>query len=87
MGSGGVGLAIANDLKTRNTGIILVDSDPAKVETLKEQNLNAMLGNIGDGTLLDQIVVNNLESVFIVSSDVNANKKALDYITKNAPDV
>ena len=87
MGSGGVGLAIANDLKTRNTGIILVDNDPAKVETLKEQNLNAMLGNIGDGTLLDQIVVNNLESVFIVSSDVNANKKALDYITKNAPDV
>jgi len=64
-----------------------VDNDPAKVETLKEQNLNAMLGNIGDDKLLEQIVVDNLESVFIVSSDINANKRALDYMVKNAPDV
>ena len=64
-----------------------MDNDPAKVETLKEQNLNAMLGNIGDDKLLEQIVVDNLESVFIVSSDINANKRALDYMVKNAPDV
>ncbi|MFU8766470.1 MAG: NAD-binding protein, partial [Candidatus Methanoperedens sp.] len=71
LGSGGIGLALANDLKARNAGIILVDNDPAKVETLKEQNLNAMLGNIGDENLLNQIVGKNLESVFIVSSDFN----------------
>lgn len=46
-----------------------------------------MLGNIGDENLLNQIVGKNLESVFIVSSDFNGNKKALDYISKNAPNV
>lgn len=46
-----------------------------------------MLGNIGDENILKKIVGNNLESVFIVSSDVKGNKQALDYITKNAPGV
>ena len=44
-----------------------------------------MLGNIGDDNMLNQVVVDKLESVFIVSSDIKANKQALDYIAKNAP--
>lgn len=46
-----------------------------------------MLGDIGSDSVLNQIVFDKLDSVFIVSSDIKANKQALDYITKNAPDV
>lgn len=87
LGSGGIGLALANELKTRNSNIVLIDNDPAKVQTLKEQNLNAMLGNIGDPNVLNRLDLEHLEYAFIVSSDIDANKKALEIISASAPDV
>ena len=57
------------------------------METLKEQNLNAMLGDIGDADVLAELDLRNIESIFIVSSDIEANKKALAFIKKAAPDV
>lgn len=87
LGSGGIGLALAKELETRTKNIILVDNDSAKVETLKEQNLNAVQGNIGDNEILSSLDIQNIESVFIMSSDIKANKKALNFIRKKAPDV
>ncbi|MFZ3384211.1 MAG: DHH family phosphoesterase [Candidatus Methanoperedens sp.] len=87
LGSGGIGLALAKELETRTKNIILVDNDSAKIETLKEQNLNAVLGNIGDAELLLSLDLQNIESVFIMSSDIEANQKALNFIRKKAPDV
>ncbi len=87
LGSGGIGLAIANELGTRDKNIVLIDKDAAKVETLKEQNLNALHGDIGETDVFARFAFKYLKSVFIVSSDINANKKALDHIKKTAPDV
>lgn len=87
LGSGGIGLALAKELETRNKNIILVDNDSAKVETLLEQNLNAILGNIGDEDILVKLDLKHIETVFIVSSDIEANKNALAFIKKKAPDV
>ncbi|MDP2768032.1 MAG: DHH family phosphoesterase [Candidatus Methanoperedens sp.] len=87
LGSGGIGLALAKELETRNKNIILVDNDSAKVETLKEQNLNALLVDIGDADALAELDIRYIESIFIVSSDIEANKKALSFIKKAAPDV
>ena len=86
LGSGGIGLALANELGTRNKNIILIDNDSAKVETLKEQNLNAFLGDIEDTEVLEKLDFKHLKSVFIVSSDIDANKHALAFIKRNAPD-
>lgn len=87
LGSGGIGLAIANELGTREKNIILVDKDAAKVETLKEQNLNALQSDIGDTDVFGKFDLKYLKSVFIVSSDIAANKKAQIYIKKTAPDI
>jgi len=87
LGSGGIGLAIAKELETRNKNIILVDNDSAKVETLKEQNLDAILGDIGDVDVLSKLDFKHIESVFIVSSNTDANKNALSFIKKAAPDI
>jgi nanoRNase/pAp phosphatase (c-di-AMP/oligoRNAs hydrolase) len=84
LGSGGIGLAIAKELESRNKNITLIDNDSAKIETLKEQNLNALLGDIGDAEVLSKLDIGNLESVFIMSSNIEANKKALAYIKKAA---
>jgi nanoRNase/pAp phosphatase (c-di-AMP/oligoRNAs hydrolase) len=87
LGSGGIGLALANELGTRNKNIILIDNDSAKVETLKEQNLNAFLGDIEDTEVLEKLDFKHLKSVFIVSSDIDANKHALAFIKRTAPDI
>lgn len=87
LGSGGIGLALAKELESRTKNIILVDNDSAKVKTLLEQNLNAMQGNIGDTEFISGLDIQNIESVFIMSSDIEANMKALNFIKKEAPDV
>jgi nanoRNase/pAp phosphatase (c-di-AMP/oligoRNAs hydrolase) len=87
LGTGGIGLALAKELETRTKNIILVDKDSAKVKTLLEQNLNAVQGNIGDTEVISSLDIQNIQSVFIMSSDIEANKKALNFIRKEAPDV
>jgi len=87
LGSGGIGLAIAKELETRTRNIILVDNDKSKIDTLKEQNLNALFGDIGDEDVLSKIDFKSVESAFIMSSNIEANKKALSFIRKVAPDV
>lgn len=87
LGSGGIGLALAKELETRNKNIILIDNDSAKVETLDEQNLNAVLGNVGDPNFLSKLDTKQLEAVFIMSSDIKANKTALAFLKENAPDI
>ncbi|MCE8425554.1 MAG: NAD-binding protein [Candidatus Methanoperedens sp.] len=87
LGSGGIGLALANELSTRDKNISLIDKDLAKVETLREQNLNAIPGDIKDINVLNNLDLGTLKSIFIMSSDVEANKAALTFIKKNAPDI
>ncbi len=87
LGSGAIGLALAKELETRDKNILLIDNDSAKIETLREQNLNALPGDIADSNVLDKLDLKYLKSVFIVSSDAEANKRALAFIKKSAPDV
>ncbi len=46
-----------------------------------------MQGDIGDADVLAELDIKNIESIFIVSSNIEANKKALSFIKKAAPDV
>lgn len=46
-----------------------------------------MQGDIGDVDVLAELDIKNIESVFIVSSNIEANKKALAFVKKAAPDV
>jgi nanoRNase/pAp phosphatase (c-di-AMP/oligoRNAs hydrolase) len=85
LGSGRIGLALAKELETRSKNIILMDNDSAKVETLTEQNLNAVHGNIDNLDALSSLDFQHIESYFIMSSDIEANKNALNFIRKKAP--
>jgi nanoRNase/pAp phosphatase (c-di-AMP/oligoRNAs hydrolase) len=46
-----------------------------------------MLGNIGDLNVLNKLDFKYMKSIFIVSSDVDANKTALAFVKKAYPDV
>lgn len=87
LGSGGIGFALAKLLEERDKTLVLVDIDENKIETLREQNFNVLLGDIADPKTIDKIVKDRLEAVFVLSTSVEANRKAIEYLRVLLPDV
>jgi nanoRNase/pAp phosphatase (c-di-AMP/oligoRNAs hydrolase) len=81
LGSGSIGFAVAKELRERDRDLIIVDRDNQKVETLREEAYEAIVGDIADINTLKQI--NNtrqLSGILILSSDNEVNKKALSNV-------
>lgn len=87
MGSGGTGVAVGKELEGQNVSLIFFEKDGTKAETLKEQDFEVVIGDISDPKTIGLLNVPNLEVVFIMSSDGEANVKALTQIKKMKPDV
>ncbi len=77
IGSGNIGSAVARELVNRNKTVVLIDRDAGKVETLKEQEFEAIVGDLNDPGLLDPIDIKSVEVALILSSDVSANENAI----------
>ncbi len=88
LGSGSLGFALVKELKERDKELFIVDKDPQKVETLREEAYDAIVGDISDPEVLEKINTKNLAAIMILSSDPLANKAALANIRKKvSPDV
>ena len=80
LGSGSFGFALAKELRELDKELIIVDKDAQKVETLREEAYEAMVGDVSDPNLFDTINTKNLAGILILSSDPKANKIALKNI-------
>lgn len=97
LGSGSFGFALAKELRELDKELIIVDKDAQKVETLREEAYEAMVGDVSDPELFDNLNTKNLAGILILSSDPKANKAALKnirekvsrdiYCVVRAPDV
>ncbi|WMW26417.1 DHH family phosphoesterase [Methanolobus sediminis] len=88
LGSGSFGFALAKELRELDKELIIVDKDAQKVETLREEAYEAMVGDVSDPNLFDTINTKNLAGILILSSDPKANKIALKNIKeKVSPDI
>ena len=87
IGSGMIGSAVARELINRNKKVLLIDKDEGKVETLREQEFEAITGDLNDPDLLDPVDINSVETVLILSSDVSANKNAITTIKQASKDI
>ncbi|WP_407357308.1 DHH family phosphoesterase [Methanolobus sp. WCC5] len=97
LGSGSFGFALAKELRELDKELIIVDKDSQKVETLREEAYEAIVGDVSDPHLFDVINTKNLAGILILSSDPKANKMALKnirnkvsqdvYCVVRAPDV
>ncbi|WP_406662643.1 DHH family phosphoesterase [Methanolobus sp. ZRKC3] len=83
IGSGSFGFALAKELRELGKDLIIVDKDKEKVETLREEAYEAIVGDASDPNLLDNMNTKNLAGILILSSDVEANKAALANIRTN----
>ncbi|SDG10747.1 DHHA1 domain-containing protein [Methanolobus vulcani] len=88
LGSGSFGFALAKELRELDKELIIVDKDAQKVETLREEAYEALVGDVSDPNLFDMINTKNLAGILILSSDPKANKIALKNVReKVSPDI
>ncbi|MDA0524599.1 DHH family phosphoesterase [Methanococcoides alaskense] len=80
LGSGSIGFAVAKELRELDKDLIIVDKDSQKVETLREDAYQAIAGDISDPEVYKQLNLKELTGILVLSSDNEANKKALKII-------
>ena len=64
----------------------MVDKDEDKVKTLRDQNLEAFVGEIDDPNIFDKLGHTKIEAALILSSNSNTNKRALENVKNTLSD-
>lgn len=78
---------MAKELEGRDINLIFIEKDASKAETLKEQGFDVEIGDISEHEIISLLDMSSLEVAFILSSDGEANLKALKHIKKLKSDV
>lgn len=78
LGCGSVGHAVAEDLVSKGKDVLILDKDEDRVESLRDQDLNAQTADIRENKAAD--LVSDRDVILILASDVEANKAAVERI-------
>ncbi len=85
LGGGSIGVALARELTRTQKDFLMVDADPARVEALREQDYEAVEGDISSYRILEKLPLQGVEGIFILSSSHTANVKALEFVKSQSP--
>ncbi len=75
LGCGSVGHIVAEELTDEGKDVLILDRDESRVETLRDQDLNAQEQDISDPAVAE--AVDGRDVILILASDVEANKAAV----------
>lgn len=78
LGCGSVGHLVADDLTEQGKDVLIIDKDESRVEALRDQDLNAQVADISQPAIAE--AVDDRDVVLILSSDIEANKEAVEGI-------
>src|SRR6056297_1556501 len=78
LGCGSVGYAVAEELVEQGKDVSIIDRDESRVESLRDQDLDARAADIRDAEVAE--LVADRDVVLILASDVESNKQALEHI-------
>ena len=84
LGCGSVGYAVAEDLVADGKDVLILDKDESRVESLRDQDLNAQRTDISEPDVVD--AVGDRDVVLILASDVDANKAAVSALRDRGSD-
>ncbi|MGQ4557024.1 NAD-binding protein [Halobellus sp. GM3] len=84
LGCGSVGYAVAEELIEEGKDVLILDKDENRVESLRDQDLNAQQTDIAEGDVADAVA--DRDVVLILASDVEANKAAVSSIRDRGGD-
>jgi nanoRNase/pAp phosphatase (c-di-AMP/oligoRNAs hydrolase) len=79
-----VGHAVAEELVGEGKDVLILDQDEGRVEALRDQDLNAQVGDIADSDIVESL--SDRDVVLILSSDVDANAEAVANIRESDGD-
>jgi nanoRNase/pAp phosphatase (c-di-AMP/oligoRNAs hydrolase) len=85
LGGGSIGLAIAKELARLKKDFLIVDKDHSRVEALRDQDYEAIEGDIGSAKTLQELPFGSAEGVFVLSSSFGSNARALKYVKSASP--
>ncbi len=82
LGCGSVGFKVASTLQARGEEVFVVDASEARVQNLRDGNLNAAVGDLRDlDPFRDQL--ERAEAILVLSSEVDANQEGVVWLRKH----
>jgi len=84
LGCGSVGHAVAEELVEEGKDVLILDKDEGRVEALRDQDLNARVADIQEPEIADDVA--GRDAVLILSSEVEANKEAVQTLREAETD-
>ena len=72
LGCGSVGHAVAESLVAEEKDVLILDRDQGRVEALRDQDLNARVGDISNPEAVETVI--DRDVLLVLSSDVDANR-------------
>ena len=84
LGCGSVGLLVAEELSEQGKDLLIIDKDDGRVDALRDQDLNARTADIAEEGIAETIA--DRDVVLILSSDIEANKAAVNTLRESNGD-
>ncbi len=84
LGCGSVGYAVAEELVEQSKDVLIVDRDESRVESLRDQDLDARTAEIDDPETAELVADRGV--VLILASDIEASKRAIERIRETDGD-
>jgi nanoRNase/pAp phosphatase (c-di-AMP/oligoRNAs hydrolase) len=84
LGCGSVGHAVAEELEAEGKDVLILDLDEGRVEALRDQDLNARIGDIREPEVAE--TVGDRDVILVMSSDVDANLDAVRNVRERGGD-
>ncbi len=87
LGCGSLGSSIVKDLTSSGKRVLAVDINPEKVEVLKDQEIDAIVGDITDSEIFSSIDFDTVTGVLILTSKDSVNRDVTEMIRKRNSEV
>ncbi len=87
LGCGSLGSSIVKDLTSAGKKVLAIDINPEKVEVLKDQEIDAIVGDITDSKTFSSVNFDTITGALILTSDDKVNKKVAKMIRKKNSEV
>ncbi|PSQ64025.1 MAG: phosphoesterase [Halobacteriales archaeon SW_8_66_22] len=84
LGCGSVGHAVAEELVAEDKDVLIIDEDESRVGALRDQDLDARQGNIEEESIAKEVAGRDV--ILILSSDVEANTRAIENLRSHGED-
>ncbi|ADB57104.1 DHH family phosphoesterase [Archaeoglobus profundus] len=87
IGCGATGFSVVKELVRKGKKVLAIDISKERVEVLRDENYDAIVGDATDESLYQDIDFSKVSIVMVLTSDTEANKRAVEIVRSISKDV